>query len=642
MTAVRRETTLPRVSALDGLRGVAVAGVVLFHGGHLIGGYLGVDLFFVLSGFLITSLLLVESGDTGGIGLGHFWARRARRLLPALVVMLLAVCAYCVVFATQTELAGIRGDALATLTYVANWRAIFTGQDYWALFTAPSPLQHTWSLAIEEQFYLVWPLVFVGLLAWFGRRAPLATFVVALVGAAVSGLLLAVLYDPLNVSRAYYGTDTRAGAVLLGAAFAAALVIWGPVRGRVARVLVELAGLAGVIVLALAWTRVDGQSEWLYRGGFTLCGVAVVAVIAAAAHPEAGLLSRALSWRPLCLLGLISYGVYLWHWPVDVVVNPGRTGLDGWTLFAVQVALTLVIAITSYLVVEQPIRHGAGTTHFWRLAAPATAVVVVAVVLLVTVGGGPTVVEAPATIAAAVAEERRAPPTAATTMVVGNSVAFYLANAMRQVAPPATDVILNRAHVACVFPTGATAENQKTLSRVVKNPIPCDTDWTKELAAFHPDRVVMLNWYGGDSSYLYGGYWMQACDASYDRLYRARLTAAVRKFESAGAQVVLVTSPYGEYVAGQTPQARDRVDCANRTVTGVARAEGAQLVDLKHLVCPHGSVCLEQIYGQTLRYDGVHFSGEGGRIVARWLLGRMTPLPAVPSNPASGRPSASG
>jgi hypothetical protein len=388
-------------------------------------------------------------------------------------------------------------------------------------------------------------------------------------------------------------------------------------------VLLELAGFVGAVVLVIAWTHVDGQSSWLYRGGFTACGLAVVAVIAAVAHPEAGLLSRVLSWRPLCLLGLISYGVYLWHWPVFVVVDEGRSGLDGWGLFVIRVVLTLVIAIASYLIVEQPIRNGAGSAHLWRLAAPATAVVMVAVVLLATAGAAPVDAGTPESIAAAVAQQRRAPPSARTTMVVGNSVAFYLANALGAVAPRGTDVILNRAHIACVFPSGATAEAEPTLSRTIKDPIPCDSDWTKELAAFHPDRVVVLNWYGGDSSYLYGGYWMQPCQATYDRFYDSRLTAAVHQFQAAGAKVVLVNSPYGNYFAGRSAKARSAVGCANRVVASVARDAGAHLVDLMGFVCPHGPVCREQIDGQILRPDGVHFDGPGGQIVARWLLGAM-------------------
>ncbi|MGZ8763688.1 MAG: acyltransferase family protein, partial [Acidimicrobiia bacterium] len=257
----------------------------------------------------ITSLLLEESPATGRIGIGSFWARRARRLLPAVVGVLVGGAVYCAVFASPAELAQIRGDALGTLGYVANWRAVFASNDYFALFQRASPLQHTWSLAIEEQFYVVWPLVFVTLSACWKRAAPKAVLVVALGGAALSSVVMFVLYDPANFSRAYYGTDTRATGILLGAGLATALSIWGPVRGRAARVLLGISGVAGVAVLALAWITLDGQDPALYRGGFTLCAAAAVAVIATVTHPQAGFLSRVLAWRPLCVLGLISYGV---------------------------------------------------------------------------------------------------------------------------------------------------------------------------------------------------------------------------------------------------------------------------------------------------------------------------------------------
>jgi peptidoglycan/LPS O-acetylase OafA/YrhL len=197
----RRTAAIPHISALDGARGLAVAGVLLFHGGHLMGGYLGVDFFFTLSGFLITSLLLAESSRTGGIGLGGFWARRARRLLPALAVLMVGVAVYAVVLAKPEELTQIRGDAFATLGYVANWRQVFAHADYFALFNTPSPLNHTWSLAIEEQFYVIWPLLFVALLARFKRDAPKAVLVTSLALAAVSSVLMIVLYDPATNNR---------------------------------------------------------------------------------------------------------------------------------------------------------------------------------------------------------------------------------------------------------------------------------------------------------------------------------------------------------------------------------------------------------------------------------------------------------
>src|SRR5689334_11832491 len=216
------------------------------------------------------------------------------------------------------------------------------------MFRVPSPLQHAWSLAIEEQFYLVWPLVVIGLAAWWRQAAAKAVLITSLVLAAASATLMAVLYAPSNVSRVYYGTDTRAAAILLGAAFAAARVVRPPSErpgSSPSRFVLEALGVAGMVGLGVAWALLGGQSAFLYRYGFLLCGLAAVAVIAAATHPRPMIVSRVLRFRPLCLLGLVSYGVYLWHWPVDVVVDEQRTGLSGWALFGTRVVVTLAIAI---------------------------------------------------------------------------------------------------------------------------------------------------------------------------------------------------------------------------------------------------------------------------------------------------------
>ncbi len=250
------------VPGLDGLRGAAVLAVLYFHGSHLQGGFLGVDLFFVLSGFLITSLLLAEGGGSGHIGLAHFWERRARRLLPALGVLLVGVAAYAWLVADAGELHRIRLDGFATMFYVANWRDIFAKSDYFALFSAPSPLEHTWSLAIEEQFYLVWPLVFVGLVA-LARRHPgstrrrLAGLTLGLsVGlGALSGAASLLLTWLQGWNRSYYGTDTRAFAILAGAVVASLRVRNGPVRDGWPRRLLEAAGVGGVVVLGFCWAE---------------------------------------------------------------------------------------------------------------------------------------------------------------------------------------------------------------------------------------------------------------------------------------------------------------------------------------------------------------------------------------------------
>jgi peptidoglycan/LPS O-acetylase OafA/YrhL len=272
MTAVaaRSGTSIRHVPALDGLRGVAVAGVLLFHAGHLTGGYLGVDLFFVLSGYLITSLLLAERQATGTVALKAFWGRRARRLLPALALMLLVVALYARLIAQPSDLHQIRMDALAAIAYVANWRDVLAHFSYWSLFTAPSPLQHTWSLAIEEQFYIVWPIVVLAVAKAArhrdGRSVARLVLFVSTVLAFASGAWGIVLYRIAGGNRVYYGTDTRAAAILLGAALAAIMALRGPATTRRGRTAIEGAGVAGVLLLAVAWLRLPGTSPLLYQG----------------------------------------------------------------------------------------------------------------------------------------------------------------------------------------------------------------------------------------------------------------------------------------------------------------------------------------------------------------------------------------
>ncbi len=623
---------IPRVAALDGLRGAAVAGVLLFHGGHLVGGYLGVDLFFVLSGFLITSLLLAEADREASVGLGGFWARRARRLLPAVAGLMFGVGLYCLFFAKPTELAGIRFDGLATLFYVANWREVLARHDYWALFDAPSPLQHTWSLAIEEQFYLVWPLVFVGLLTWWKRATPKAVLVVCVVGAVVSTSLMAVLYDGVNVSRVYYGTDTRVSAILLGGALAAALAIWGPVKSRASRMALEIAGVAGALVLGVAWTRVSGQAPSLYRGGLFVCGLAVVAVIAAAAHPEAGLISRVFSWRPLCVLGLISYGVYLWHWPVYVVLDPVRTGISGWPLLSLRIVVTLVIATASYVILEQPIRHGALSARSWRWLAPALAMGLVLVVLGSTIGAKPAVTAAaakPDSVDEAVSAASHAPADARRIMVVGNSVGFFIGRGMQELHYKPPLVTLDRAKIACVFPSGASLvryssdEQGRTAGLFT-----CDETWKTDVEKFRPDTVILIA-YCCAGEYLYGGRWMDACDSRYASMYRLKLREAIRTLGSTGAHVVVTTTPYAS-LEFLFPARLRTIACTNRLRRTLAPKFGASVVDLFNWTCPQPPQCRARADGVILRTDGVHFRDEAARIVARWLLDqvyRRSPAP---------------
>jgi peptidoglycan/LPS O-acetylase OafA/YrhL len=354
---------------LDGLRALAVLAVIAFHEqlGWAPGGMLGVGVFFTLSGYLITDLLLGQRSADGRLRLGDFWLRRARRLLPALFVMLAVVTAW-VTVADRARLAGLRGAVAAAATYSSNWYLIAANQSYFARFAPPAPLDHLWSLAVEEQFYLVWPwLLLLGLCCLRTRRASavrwLALPTLGLTGASVTAMLL--LYQPgLDPTRVYEGTDTRAFGLLAGAALA---MLW-PSRGRAlpkwwGRLLLDAMGLAGLAVIVVMIWRVGQYSPFAYRGGLGLLSLATAAVVAAAASPGS-LMGLALGWGPWRWIGVRSYGIYLWHYPVIVLTSPANTGED-LPRAGLQVAATVLLAALSWRFVEEPVRQGA----IGRLAA---------------------------------------------------------------------------------------------------------------------------------------------------------------------------------------------------------------------------------------------------------------------------------
>jgi len=389
---------LPYMPGIDGLRALAVGAVVAYHAGAewLPGGFLGVDVFFVISGYLITSLLLAEHRASGSIDLIRFWLRRARRLLPAVVVMIVVTLAAMAVLHPD-EVGRLRGAVASSLLYVVNWYQVFSDQSYFAQFGRPPVFRHLWSLAVEEQFYLLWPPVLALGLVALGRRR-LVLGVLALLAASTA--LAWALYDPLvDPSRVYYGTDTRGGGLLVGVVLA---FLWPASRlGRASREntppvldVVGLAAFAGLAALLATMGEFDAR---LYQGGFLLVSVVTAVLLAVVAHPGA-LLGRAFGWAPLVWIGVRSYGIYLWHWPVLVLTRPDQdVPFSGIGLTAVQVGLTVGIAALSYRYVERPFRRAGlrGTTlwlrHAWTStrgrvavagAAAATLAVVLAVALL--------------------------------------------------------------------------------------------------------------------------------------------------------------------------------------------------------------------------------------------------------------------
>lgn len=360
---------------LDGLRALAVAAVVAYHLnlGWAQGGLLGVGVFFTLSGYLITDILLGHWDRKGRLGLGDFWLRRARRLLPALFVMLVVVAIW-VNTLDRAELPGFRGDVVASALYVSNWWYIAQHASYYAQFAPPAPLDHLWSLAVEEQFYLVWPwLVLFGVLV-FGRlavgrskrsggylsaRTRYSMAAVTLALAAASAVEMAVLYHPgADPTRVYEGTDTRAFGLLFGAALA---MVWPTRRTRVPKAatwLLDLAGVAGLAVIGVLIWHTNEYSAFMFRGGLVLLSLATVLVVAAVAVPG-GVLGRALGWSPLRWTGVRSYGIYLWHYPLIVLTAPALIAGGFSTSRAVAAAAaSVVVAALSWRFVEEPIRRG--------------------------------------------------------------------------------------------------------------------------------------------------------------------------------------------------------------------------------------------------------------------------------------------
>ena len=344
---------------LDGLRALAVAGVVLYHAGAkwLPGGFLGVDVFFALSGYLITSLLLAEFSRTGKIDLVRFYLGRARRLLPAALLVILLSLLVVALF-IPGELASARGDAIWSTFYLNNWHQILADRSYFEAFGRPSLYQHLWSLAVEEQFYLVWPL-----LLWFGLtrigRVRVVAVIVAI--ALLSLVLMAILYDPhSDPSRIYYGTDTRAAQLLFGAmlAFAWPLGRMTGEMGRGAGVVLDGVGVLGLLVLAWAFFGWQDYDRLVYQGGLAIVALASVAVIACLVHPRTRI-GRFFGLKPFVWIGQRSYAIYLFHWPIMALSRPGIDLRWNPTLIAVlQIALTIGLSALSYTYVEMPIRRG--------------------------------------------------------------------------------------------------------------------------------------------------------------------------------------------------------------------------------------------------------------------------------------------
>lgn len=605
---------MPHLPALDGLRGLALLGVLFFHaGGALKGGYLGVDLFFVLSGFLITSLLLAEHRKTGRIALWPFWVRRARRLFPALLSLMPAIALYARYYAKPVELAGLRADALATMAYVANWRAIFSHKSYWELFASPSPLEHCWSLSIEEQFYVVWPLA-VALLLRRGSARSIRMLALVLTGLSVTAMI--VLFDPERTSRVYLGTDTRAASILAGAALATIIspsTTFAP--GTVKKL--DVLGILCAAGLGVAWWRLEGSSRFLYRGGFWLTELAALVLIACAVSGPRSIVARALAARPLAMLGTISYGVYLWHWPVNVFVSSQRfhwLPARGFWLHVIQFAITFVISIVSYRFLERPIRMRG--LPFGRPVVMVPAAVAVAVLLVVRATNAramPTqaLANRETGIATGAGLEPVFEPARFRVMLLGDSTANSLGWGLRGVHQPGL-AVENLGRDGCTMLADSLCGGPQ---------------WAQEIAQVKPDATLVF--VGG--AFLHGltleNDWRKSCHPGWDAKFEGNMIRRLGELAAAHlGRVWAVTIPYPLDVYDNATF-RHEVDCINVSIRKSAAAvPGIEVLDLFERLCPKG-VCLRESDGVEIRPDGVHYTIDGINSVARSILEEIQRAP---------------
>ncbi|GAC1517112.1 MAG: acyltransferase family protein [Acidimicrobiales bacterium] len=636
--------TTPHLGGLDGVRGLAVMAVVAYHLGFgwARGGYRGVDTFLVLSGYLITSGLLVEQERTGRIRLGAFWGRRARRLLPALLVVLVAAAAYAAFIALPDVGRAVRLDAVSALGFVANWRFVFSSQGYFGHNAAPSLLRHTWSLGVEAQLYVLWPLVVVGVCSRFSTRA--VAGIALLLAAASAGL--AVLLAPAHgdVSRSYYGTDTRAAAFLLGAAVAGGLM--GRVRsgpevgagvgvgvGAEAEAAVGVGPAVGAGALAITawlWATMGGASPWLFRGGLAVAAVTSAAVVAEVVRVPESRLARLLSVSPLRLLGRVSYGIYLWHWPLVLVLTHRRTGLTGAPLLGLRLGVTAGATALSWFVVERPVL-GIGRLRMPRRWQPAVVAALgaplIAALLLPASASAGAARARPVAAGHAVGTRLASPapavaPPVLQAIVLGDSVAVTVGNALKPFAADYRFGLANDATVGCGVAVGSAL---RTLGDVASVPGRCLTweqDWQASVASARPDVVVILlgRWEVLDR--LIDGRWAHVGDPAFDRYLAGQLDRALTIAAGSGATVVLCTAPY--YAGQERPQggtwpendpARvDRFNALAREAT--AGHPGTVLYDLNAAVSP-GERFASTLDNVAVRSaDGVHFTPESGAFLS--------------------------
>jgi peptidoglycan/LPS O-acetylase OafA/YrhL len=660
-----------------------VLGVLLYHGGVTVasGGFLGVEAFFVLSGFLITSLLVSEWRATREIALGAFWLQRARRLLPALFLMVGVVGLYYAVAAPADAVPDLKGAGISTLLYVANWHEISAGASYFAASGATSPLKHTWSLGIEEQFYLLWPLLLVGVFWLVRRRQPRQwrhsdgalrlLLALSVIGIFISAIETLLMFDGgKGLDRVYYGTDTRAGSLLAGAALAIALALRGGRDQRLrrggrtgpqARALGALAIVGMSLVLALMCFA-NSRAGWLYPAGLIVVDLGVAVVIASVVLTPETSVPRILSATPLRAIGLISYGVYLWHYPLFLWLDESSTGLSGISLLALRIVVTLAISAASFVLLEQPIRRRRVPAPIIRTLAPVAAG---AAVLAVVAGSA---IHTPASDAAA------APPPPESTaqftgsslgcrvhlqdtpqyglaplprnraagemygtlkahsinwhgamtatfhtcppdkvLLVGDSLAFSLGVGLMDDEVHYGIEVANAAMLGCAFTTTGELNIAGQWQPQGDGCAIALDQWSRDARTLGARAVIVELGYRDQYDWMMSGAVLHLGQRWFDQYVQSQIDRYVNVLSATGAKVVLLTVPYtnpppnsdGSPAAAAAP-ARHRI--INSMLYRAASGNpNVSVVDIDRQLSPHNHY-QATVDGHVCRFDGIHFT----------------------------------
>jgi peptidoglycan/LPS O-acetylase OafA/YrhL len=639
---------------LDGLRAIAVLLVFVFHAAptSLKGGFIGVDIFFVLSGYLITLILL---GNRSPRDLGTFYGRRIKRLLPAALLLLVVVAFRESLWGAATEIESRFREIRATTLYAANWHLIARSDDYFAESESASPLRHMWSLAVEEQFYLVWPLLLLAVVWLFRRRLGVAAIVAAALTVA-SAVAMTVLYTPTNVARAYYGTDARVFQPLLGAVLAIGTVLvvrrgaahvslpWqAAISGRRAALLVGSVALAALGLMAFG---LDGAESPYFHGGAIAVAAATAVLIWALERPTP--LAAVVGWWPLAALGRISYGVYLWHWPIILWVRPddGASWIDRRAVNLNQLLLTLAIATASYVLVERPIRTR-------RFAGPTWQVMGVAAVSMAMVIGSSAWLLRPASsgheaIAAAAVDDTSVEhcpdqphpcvlyepgdPSAPTVALVGDSTAQMYRPALLALAEQYGFRFVQEAMGGCpigdrLIASGIDGELHKPSNFMCHEALPGNY---QEMLDTWPVSLVIATAWNESNKHVTDGELVVAGTERHRDEMRAALEQSVDLLASGGARIAFLTvlppGPFMECLeSGPGDQGRclrtiapSPIDVVNQQFRQLAdqRDDVVGVIDLLDVICPGGAACPLTIDGVVARYDGTHFTGTWSRSLA--------------------------